>query len=280
MKRQIILAESLGYCFGVRRAVKLVEDAHAAGGPVSTLGPIIHNTQKVEQLEAQGVSVVTDPCHVTAGTLVVRAHGIPVDMEARANAQGIGLVDGTCPFVTNLQNEARDMRQAGYKIVLIADPKHPETVGVLSYVDGEATVCKTLDDLPRFGPKDKVAVLAQTTMQSEVFAAAVQKIATMAHEVRAFNTICFETEDRQAAAHKLAAEVDAVVVVGGITSKNTEHLAKICRDHGVKTVKVETAAELEPAFFDGAAKVGITAGASTPDEQIEEVVSWLRALDA
>lgn len=279
MTREIILAESLGYCFGVRRAVQMVEDAQQAGGPVSTLGPIIHNTQKVQELEAAGVQVVADPCVVTAGTLVVRAHGIPVETEAQANAQGVAMVDGTCPYVTNLQNEARAMQEAGYKVVLIADRKHPETVGVLSHVSDGAVVCKTVEEVPAFGPKDRVAVLAQTTMQPEIFTAAVEKIAATAHEVRAFNTICFETVDRQAAAHKLAACVDAIVVVGGVTSKNTEHLAKICRDHGARTIKVETAAELEPTFFEGAEKIGVTAGASTPDEQIEAVVAWLHTLD-
>lgn len=279
MTRKILLANALGYCFGVRRAVKMVEDAQSDGGPVSTLGPIIHNTQKVQELADAGVQVVSKPCDVTAGTLVVRAHGIPMETAEQADGQGLTILDGTCPFVSNLQDEARSMHEQGYKIVLLADREHPETVGVLSYVDGTATVCKTPDEIPRFGPKDKVAVLAQTTMQPELFAEAVRKISAMAHEVRAFNTICFETEDRQAAAHKLAEQVGAAVVVGGVTSKNTEHLAKICREHGTKTIKVETATELDPAFFDGIETIGVTAGASTPDELIDEVVAWLHALD-
>ena len=280
MTRRIVLAETLGYCFGVRRAVQMVADSQAAGGPVATLGPIIHNTQKVEELAAAGVRVVDAPAEMENGTLVVRAHGIPVDVAAEACAQDITIVDGTCPYVTNLQQQAREMREAGYRIILMADPTHPETIGVLSHVEGDAVVCKTVAELPRFGPKDRVAVLAQTTLRTDVFVAAVEAVARTAHEVRAFNTICFETVDRQEAARALATDVQAVVVIGGRTSKNTEHLAQICRAAGAKTVKVESAADLDSAFFAGIERIGVTAGASTPDEQIAAVLAWLEALDA
>lgn len=279
MTRQIVLAEELGYCFGVRRAVQLVEESQTGGGPVATLGPIIHNPRKLEELAAAGVRVVDAPAELAEGTLVIRAHGITRDMATQACAQNIALVDGTCPYVTNLQEQAQAMHEAGYRIVLMADPKHAETIGVLSYVDGDATVCTTVEELPRFGPKERVAVLAQTTFRPEIYAEAVRIIAETALEVRAFNTICFETEDRQRAARKLAAEVEAVVVVGGRTSKNTEHLAEVCRAVGAKTVKVESADELDSAFFEGIERVGVTAGASTPDEHIQAVVDWLQSLD-
>lgn len=279
MKREILMADSAGYCFGVRRVIHMAEETAANGNTVHTLGPIIHNPRKIEELEAEGVHAIEDAAAVDGGTVIVRAHGIPRDMQAAAEARGVNLVDGTCPYVTNSQQHAKELSDAGYRIVIVGDREHPEIVGVLSYIADDPVVVRNAGELPRFGPKDRVGVIAQTTLQKDVYTAVVTAIADQAYEVRAFNTICFETDDRQEAARKLAAEVEAMVVVGGRNSKNTEHLAQICRDVGVRTVKVESAGELDPAFFDGIARIGVTAGASTPDEQVAEVVTALHALD-
>jgi 4-hydroxy-3-methylbut-2-enyl diphosphate reductase len=273
------IARTAGFCWGVRRTVdKVMEVADRAAGPVVTLGPVIHNPQAVERMREKGVETANAVGEIADGTtVVIRTHGAVKEELARAADRGLQVVDGTCPYVKFPQAMAERLSRQGYHLVVIGDAKHAEIRGVVSFCEGPVTVVKPGDPIPAFQAK-KVAVLAQTTCIGEEFARAVAALVLRHMEVRAVNTICDDTEERQADARALAAGVDAVVVVGGKGSANTRHLAEICRAIQPRTWHVETEAELDPAWFRGCGTVGVSAGASTPDWVIEGVAGWLRAL--
>jgi 4-hydroxy-3-methylbut-2-enyl diphosphate reductase len=275
------IARTAGFCWGVRRTVdQVMEVADQRGGPVVTLGPIIHNPQAVARMREKGVQTVNAIAEVADGTtVVVRTHGAVRDEVARAEERGLEVVDGTCPYVKYPQAIAERLSADGYHIVIVGDANHAEIKGVVSYSSGPCTVVKPGAEIPDIKAK-KVAVIAQTTCIGADFERVVGQLALRHKEVRAVNTICNDTEERQADARALAAEVDAVVVVGGKNSANTRHLAEICREIQPRTWHVETEDELQPAWFRGCRTVGISAGASTPDWVVEGVAGWLRSLDA
>jgi 4-hydroxy-3-methylbut-2-enyl diphosphate reductase len=273
------IAKTAGFCWGVRRTVdKVMEVAEKSSGPVVTLGPIIHNPQAVARMRDKGVGTVSAVAEVADGTtVVVRTHGAVKDEMDRAKARGLDLVDGTCPYVKFPQAMAQRLSRDGYHIVVVGDANHAEIKGVVSYGAGPVTVVKPGDPVPEFKAK-KVAVIAQTTVIGADFVRVVGALALRHMEVRAVNTICNDTDERQADARSLAAEVDAVVVVGGKNSANTRHLAEICKTIQPRTWHVETEAELRPEWFGGCRVVGLSAGASTPDWVVEGVAAWLRGL--
>jgi 4-hydroxy-3-methylbut-2-enyl diphosphate reductase len=273
------IARTAGFCWGVRRTVdKVMEVADQASGPVVTLGPIIHNPQAVARFREKGVATLEAVADVADGTtVVVRTHGAVKDELERAEARGLEVVDGTCPYVKYPQAMAQRLSREGYHVVIVGDEKHAEIKGVVSYSEGPCTVVKPGAPVPEIRAK-RIAVLAQTTCIGADFERVVGALAVRHKEVRAVNTICNDTEERQADARALAAEVDAVVVVGGKNSANTRHLAEICREIQPRTWHVETEEELRPAWFDGCRVVGLSAGASTPDWVVDGVAGWLRAL--
>ncbi len=278
-RMDVRIARTAGFCWGVRRTVdKVMEVADEASGPVVTLGPIIHNPQAVARFQQRGIGTAQAVADIPDGTtVVVRTHGAVREELERAKARGLSLVDGTCPYVIFPQAMARRLSAEGYHLVIVGDEKHAEVKGVVSYAQGPVTVVKPGDPVPEFKAK-KVAVIAQTTVIGADFERVVGQLALRHMEVRAVNTICNDTEERQADARSLAGEVDAVVVVGGKNSANTRHLAEICRAIQPRTWHVETEAELEPGWFDGCRVVGLSAGASTPDWVVEGVAGWLRKL--
>jgi 4-hydroxy-3-methylbut-2-enyl diphosphate reductase len=273
------IARTAGFCWGVRRTVdKVMEVADHRRGPVVTLGPIIHNPQAVARFREKGVGTVNAIADTSDGTtVVVRTHGAERDELERAEQRGLEVVDGTCPYVKYPQAMAQRLSSEGYHVVIVGDANHAEIRGVVSYAEGPCTVVKPGGPIPEIKAK-KVAVIAQTTCIGAEFERVVGALALRHKEVRAVNTICNDTEERQADARSLAAEVDAVVVVGGKNSANTRHLAEICRAIQPRTWHVETEAELRPEWFDGCRTVGLSAGASTPDWVVEGVAAWLRAL--
>jgi 4-hydroxy-3-methylbut-2-en-1-yl diphosphate reductase len=273
------IARTAGFCWGVRRTVdQVMEVADHAAGPVVTLGPIIHNPQAVARMQEKGVRTVNAMAEVGAGTtVVVRTHGaVKSEMEA-AKDSGFDLVDGTCPYVKYPQAMAQRLSRQGYHVVIVGDANHAEVKGVISYAEGPCTVVKPGAPVPEL-PDKKVAVIAQTTCIGADFERIVGALALRHKEVRAVNTICSDTEERQDDARNLAREVDAVVVVGGKNSANTRHLAEICRAIQPRTWHVETEEELRPDWFQGCGSVGISAGASTPDWVVEGVARRLRSL--
>jgi 4-hydroxy-3-methylbut-2-enyl diphosphate reductase len=274
----VLIARTAGFCWGVRRTVDKVMEVAEAAAPVVTLGPVIHNPQAVERMREKGVGKVDAIAEVPSGTtVVVRTHGAPKAEVAAAKERGLELVDGTCPYVKYPQAMAQRLTKEGYHLVVVGDAGHAEVKGVVSYAEGPVTVVAAGGAIPDLSAR-KVAVIAQTTLVGAEFERVVGALALRHKEIRAVNTICSDTDERQADARQLAREVDAVVVVGGKSSANTRHLAEICRDIQPRTWHVETGAELDPAWFKGCQKVGISAGASTPDWVVEEVAGRLRAL--
>jgi 4-hydroxy-3-methylbut-2-enyl diphosphate reductase len=278
---EVKIAKTAGFCWGVRRTVdKVMEVADHSAGPVVTLGPIIHNPQAVARFREKGVGTVSAVGEIGDGTtVVVRTHGAMKDELERAEGRGLEVVDGTCPYVKYPQAIAQRLSAEGYHVVIVGDANHAEIKGVVSYCEGPFTVVKPGGPIPEITAR-KVAVIAQTTCIGADFEAVVGALALRHKEVRAVNTICNDTDERQTDARSLAHEVDAVVVVGGKNSANTRHLAEICREIQPRTWHVETEAELSPEWFDGCRIVGLSAGASTPDWVIEGVASWLRELRA
>jgi 4-hydroxy-3-methylbut-2-enyl diphosphate reductase len=276
---QVKIARTAGFCWGVRRTVdKVMEVADHRRGPVVTLGPIIHNPQAVARFREKGVGTVNAVGEVKDGTtVVVRTHGAVREELERAEERSLEVVDGTCPYVKYPQAMAKELSGEGYHVVIVGDANHAEIKGVVSYAEGPCTVVRPGEPIPEIKAK-KVAVIAQTTCIGADFSRVVGALALLHKEVRAVNTICNDTEERQDDARALAREVDAVVVVGGKNSANTRHLAEICREIQPRTWHVETEAELEPGWFDGCRVVGLSAGASTPDWLVQGVADWLRRL--
>ncbi len=277
---EIVVARYAGYCYGVERALRITEEAlEGAEGPVASLGPIIHNPSVVGQLEERGVRVVDDAREAAAGTLIVRTHGVPPEVVEGARARDINLVDATCPFVAVAQRKAANLREAGYAVVILGERDHPEVAGLEGFAGEGAVVVEDAAGLPLAQLRGKrVGVVVQTTQTRANLASVAAALAPVARELLVFNTICDATEKRQSAACELAAEVDVVVVVGGRNSANTARLAQLCRAMESRTHHIESAAELEPAWFADARRIGVTAGASTPDEEIEATVAALQAL--
>ena len=277
---EIVVARYAGYCYGVERALRITEEAlGAAQGPVASLGPIIHNPSVVGRLEERGVRVVDGADEAASGTLIVRTHGVPPEVVAGARARDITLVDATCPFVAVAQRKAASLRAAGYAVVILGERDHPEVAGLEGFAGEGAVVVEDAAGLPLAKLRGKrIGVVVQTTQTRANLASVAAALAPVARELLVFNTICDATEKRQSAACELAAEVDVVVVVGGRNSANTARLAQLCRAIESRTHHIESAAELEPAWFTGGRRIGVTAGASTPDEEIEATVAALQAL--
>ena len=241
-----------------------------------TLGPLIHNPQVVERLARNGVQAVeTIEDMPTGGIIVMPSHGVPKPILDRAAELGLEIVDVTCPFVSKVHSLAGDLRDQGYQVVILGDAGHTEVRGITSRAGDDALVVSGSGDLQSHDLNKKVAVVAQTTQTLDAYVEIVREVACRADEVRAFNTICHATSERQTASVEIADDVDVVIVVGGRNSANTRRLAELCAATGVPTHHIETADEIEDSWFEGAEKVGLTAGASTPDWIIEEVAERL-----
>ena len=268
------LADGAGFCFGVKRALKIAfEAARRDNDDVFTLGPIIHNPQVVARLEQEGVRVVDDLGQVSGGTLIVRSHGLPRGVLDRAASLGLDIVDATCPFVKQAQDRAAQLEEEGHAVVVVGEEDHPEVLSITGSLKGTATVVDGTAGLPDLPDCAKVGVVCQTTQPQEHLAAVVRDLLSRFREIKVFNTICDATFDRQQSALELARKVDVMLVVGGRNSANTRRLWELCRDEGRDAYHIETAEELEPEWFEGKEEVGITGGASTPQWIIDEVVA-------
>ncbi len=275
---RVIVARHAGVCYGVERALKLADEAAAAGGDVATLGPLIHNPQAVAALQAKGVGVASSLDDVPSGTLIIRSHGVDPAVIVEAEGRGLTVIDATCPFVSAAHTCAADLAASGYTVVIVGESDHPEVEGILAHAGGEALIVQNASDLPARLPGRRVGVVVQTTQPPAVLQEVVVALLPRVSELRVCNTICSATAKRQASAAELAEEVDVIVVVGGHNSGNTTRLAEICLARNARTHHVETADELDEAWFRDAEVVGVTAGASTPDVQIRGVIDAIEAL--
>lgn len=277
---EIRISESAGFCWGVERALELaLKAADEAPGPVRSLGPLIHNPGVIADLEERGVKVVSDPPQAGPGTVILRSHGVPREVKEQLDSTGTVVVDATCRFVKSAQEKAARLHRHGYFVVILGETDHPEVLALRSYAGEESLVVESPSGLPETLPSQRVGVVVQTTQSQEHLAELVRYLAPRTRELLVYNTICSATEQRQTAAMAMADRVDVVVVVGGRNSGNTRRLAELCAARQSRTYHVESATELDPAWFSGVRVVGITAGASTPPEQIKAVADRLAAMD-
>ncbi|MBI4216858.1 MAG: 4-hydroxy-3-methylbut-2-enyl diphosphate reductase [Chloroflexi bacterium] len=278
---KIELATEMGLCFGVRRAIDIVLRAAREAGSLETLGPLVHNRRIVADLEAQGVTVVPALEVLKGRRAAITSHGAGPQTFAELERRGLAVVDATCPFVRSAQRAAQRLAQGGYAVIVFGDALHPEVQGVLGWAQGRGLAVTDPAQLKNPLPR-RLGVLAQTTQNEGDFTRFAQGMLERALagslEVRLYNTICDSTRRRQAAAQELARRVDLMVVVGGRSSANTRRLADVCARAGAETHAIEEAQELDPAWLAGRERVGLTAGASTPDAVIAEVAARLREL--
>jgi 4-hydroxy-3-methylbut-2-en-1-yl diphosphate reductase len=278
---EVRISESAGFCWGVERALELaLKAADEAPGPVRSLGPLIHNPGVIADLEQRGVNVISEPQQAGEGTVILRSHGVPREVKEQLAATDVVVVDATCRFVKSAQEKAAKLRRQGYLVIILGETDHPEVLALRSYAGGDSLVVESPADLPADLPSQRVGVVVQTTQSQEHLAELVEHLAPRTRELLVYNTICSATEQRQTAAMAMADQVDAVVVVGGRNSGNTRRLAELCAARQPRTFHVESADELDPAWFQGLNLVGITAGASTPPEQIKAVADRLAGFES
>lgn len=275
---RVEVARHAGVCYGVERALKMAEEAAARGSSVHTLGPLIHNPQAVADLREAGVEVAGCLDEADDGILVIRSHGVDPAIIARAREKGLDVVDATCPHVSKAHEAAEELRHGGYAVIIVGEADHPEVEGIMAHAGGEVLVVQSAAELPERLPSKRVGIVVQTTQSASRLAEVVDAVLPRVRELRVFNTICSATVQRQLSAEELARKVDVVVVVGGHNSGNTTRLVEICSAVNPRTHHVETAEELEPAWFTDAASVGVTAGASTPDKQMQGVIAAIEAM--
>ena len=267
---KIELAENYGFCFGVKRAIKIAEEHQNS----ATYGPLIHNSLEIKRLDENfNVGLVEDFREFKPGdTAIVRTHGIPKNELEELNKTGVEVVDATCPYVTKPQQICEQMSKEGYDIVIFGDEKHPEIKGVKSYAVNGAQVVTSIDELEKVKLGERVALVAQTTRKVEEYLKIAAYLIPRHKEVRVFNTICNATFENQEAARDLAKRADIMIVIGGKNSSNTKQLFSIAKEGCRDSYHIENEEELECSWFTGKKLCGITAGASTPDWVIQNVV--------
>jgi 4-hydroxy-3-methylbut-2-enyl diphosphate reductase len=276
-------ASETGFCFGVKRALRILEDTIGEYGAVETLGPVVHNQQVVDRFAQLGARAVEGADHIAGGVAVIPSHGVSPDVLEDLVSRGLKVVDTTCPNVRRAQSAARDLSQAGVWVVIYGDPRHPEVKGILGWAGhkGLATLdSRTVTDLPDL--PSRLGLLSQTTRNPAQYAGFVDSITgavlSRVDELRIINTLCNITKRRQAAALDLARRVSLMIVVGGRHSANTRCLADMCASTGTETHLVETAADIDGAWLEGQSAIGVTTGTSIPDAVIDEVMLQLEVL--
>jgi len=275
---EIRLASSYGFCFGVKRAIKIAEKSHGS----ATYGPLIHNKDEINRLK-EGFDVglaenIDDAAQYDS--IVIRTHGIPKNELAQLQAEGKQITDATCPFVTTPQQIVQEMSEKGYSIVIFGDAAHPEIKGVISYAKDARDAFVVLDEeqLQTLPLKSKVAIVAQTTRKPSDFMKIVGKLVLQAKEVRVFNTICNATFENQDAAASLSKEADVMIVIGGKNSSNTKQLYAICKNYCQDSYLLENEKDLKDAWFQDKKLCGISAGASTPDWVVQNVIDRIESM--
>lgn len=287
---RVELAASAGFCFGVQRAIDMVyrqleqeEKAGAAKKPIYTYGPIIHNERVVDDLAARGVKVLEDRAALEAladgnGVVVIRSHGVGRDIYELLEQKGLQTVDATCPFVKKIHRLVQEHSAAGESVLVVGSAKHPEVQGIVGWAEGAIEVLESAEEARKkpSGDGKTLFVVAQTTFNSEKFEVILAILQEKGYYVNVINTICNATSERQEAARALAGRADAMIVIGGKSSSNTRKLFEICQAACPNTQLVQTAADVRFAADERFDFVGITAGASTPNDIIEEVLTYVR----
>jgi 4-hydroxy-3-methylbut-2-enyl diphosphate reductase len=276
---KVRLAKTAGFCMGVRRAMEILLEAMARqDGNIYTYGPLIHNPQVLNLLERRGIRVVKQVEGLAPGTLVIRAHGIPPSERRAIEEAGLKVIDATCPRVLRVQRIIQKYAGRDYSTLIVGDIDHPEVKGLLGFAESRGQVIGSLEEAEAVPRESKLIVVAQTTQDEALFEQIVARIRELRPDVHVFNTICDSTHRRQAEILALAGSVDAMVVVGGKNSGNTQRLAQISEAAGVPTYHIETEDELDLRKLNGLGCVGVTAGASTPTWLIDRVIHRIEAV--
>ena len=281
---KVIKAKTAGFCFGVKRAVDTVyEQVDTCSGPIYTYGPIIHNEEVVKDMESKGVVVLRteeELDDISGGTVIIRSHGVEKRIYDKLEAKGIRIVDATCPFVKKIHNIVQKESAAGKYILIIGSPDHPEVIGIRGWSGEHAAVVQNADDIENidFSKNRKICVVSQTTFNYNKFKDLVEIIKKKSYDVSVLNTICNATKERQTEAQSIAESVDAMIVIGDKHSSNTQKLFEICRGACNNTYYIQTLDDLDLNQLGSVETVGITAGASTPNNIIEEVQNNVRII--
>ena len=281
---KVIKAKTAGFCFGVKRAVDTVyEQADTCGGPIYTYGPIIHNEEVVKDLESRGVSVIRSEEElesITEGTVIIRSHGVEKRICDKLRGKGLRIVDATCPFVKKIHNIVEKESAEGKYILIIGNPDHPEVIGIRGWAGSNVSVIQNAGDIEKvdFSKNKKICVVSQTTFNYNKFQDLVEIIKKKSYDISVLNTICNATKERQTEARSIAESVDAMIVIGDKHSSNTQKLYEICRNACNNTYYIQTLDDLDLNQLGSVETVGITAGASTPNNIIEEVQNNVRII--
>jgi len=269
---EIKIADPCGFCFGARRIVELAESNSKA----YSLGPVLHNEQLIERLRQKGVEPLTldEILNKKHSKVIIRAHGVTAEEFNKLKDAGFEIVDGTCPKVKDVYCQASGYEQEDYKIFIFGDKDHPEVIGIVSRLSNP-TIIEKVEDIPD-NHYDKICLVSQTTQIPSVYEKIRKEFEGKCNKLKAIDTICSATQDRQNAAQKLAKEVDAMLVIGGKKSSNTKKLYTLCKDVNIHTYLIQTKDDIQKEWFNGSYSVGITAGASTPNFIIDSIVDQLK----
>ena len=281
---EVIRAKTAGFCFGVKRAVDTVYEQLEKASESTTIytyGPIIHNEEVVKDMKQKGVIVLQSEAELdalTEGTVIIRSHGVEKAIYDKLNAKGIKIVDATCPFVKKIHNIVQKESTNGNYIIIVGNPQHPEVEGIRGWAGIKAVVVQTKEDIDKLiiPENEKACVVSQTTFNYNKFQELVEIVNEKGYDIIVLNTICNATEERQTEAERIAKEVDAMIVIGGRASSNTQKLFEICKKECENTYYIQTIKDLDLTRLKSTDNVGITAGASTPNNIIEEVQKNVR----
>jgi 4-hydroxy-3-methylbut-2-enyl diphosphate reductase len=273
---EIITAKTAGFCFGVKRAIDIAfKIAREKRRGIYTLGPIIHNPQVVERLKEKGIIPIDDiETKRDIKALIIRTHGIPLEVSRKISSRGCEMIDATCPFVKKAQYYAKLLKEEGYQVVILGEKNHPEVKSLMSYAGEGAMVVDGKAPLPKL--RNKTGIVVQTTQPLDALKRVVSDAIEHAKEIKVYNTICNSTALRLKETEKMAAKVDVMFVIGGKNSANTTQLTRLCESLSVPTHHIETASEIKKGWIKKAKRIGLTAGASTPDWIIKEVENRIR----
>ncbi len=278
----VTVAKTAGFCFGVKRAVeKVYEQIDKGKTPIYTFGPIIHNEEVVRDLEERGVKVLEtaeELRQLTDGVVVIRSHGVGKDIYDILEKNGIEIIDATCPFVKKIHRIVSEQNENGRRVIIVGNGKHPEVEGIKGWGNDDTLVIETAEEFEklRISDGEKLCIVAQTTFNYNKFQDLVEKISKTRYDILVLNTICNATQERQVEARQIASQVDVMIVIGGRNSSNTQKLYEICRRECKETYYIQTLKDFKPEKAGSVRSVGITAGASTPNQIIEEVHTNVR----
>lgn len=278
---KVKIANNAGFCFGVKRAMNMAwHELEERENGIYALGPLIHNKQAVSKYEDRGLKTVNDLNDIPSNeSVIIRSHGVGEDIYIQSKEKDINVIDTTCPFVKKIHNIAKDYSEKGYKIIVIGDKNHPEVIGINGWCNEDAIIIKTLDEIDQLNldANKKYCVVSQTTINLDLYNSIVEKLSERLNDIVFKNTICSATKERQFSAKELSKEVDCMIVIGGKHSSNTQKLVNICSGI-VPTFAIETKDELDINELKKFNIIGVTAGASTPDWIITEVINFIESI--